>query len=102
MDALEFKEWMRSAEPGAKHEYYRGHLGRDRTSEGPLTPRPRDNLSMLADAVYEEALWDRVLCYQERHGDNDTSYWFIKTSCNARWDKGKSKYGTNKGLSTTN
>jgi hypothetical protein len=102
MDALEFKEWMRTAEPGAKHRYYRGHLAKDRTSEGPLTPRPRDKLSMLADAVYEEALWDRVLCYQERHGDNDTSYWFIKTSCNARLYKRESKDGTNKGLSTTN
>jgi hypothetical protein len=86
MDVPEFKEWMRSAAPGAKHEYYRGHLGRDRTSDGPLTERARTQLSMLADAVYDEALWDRVLCYQERHGSSDTSYWFIKTSVNVRWD----------------
>ena len=80
MDVREFEKWILSAEPGAKHRYYRGHLAKDRTSEGPLTPRPRDKLSLLADAVYEEALRHHILCYQERHGDSDTSYWFIRTS----------------------
>ena len=89
MDVIEFEDWVRSVKAGTKYEYYRGHLGRDRTDEGPLGKIARENLNVLANAIHFEAEWDRVLCYQKRHADFDTSYWVIKTAYNVRFDNGE-------------
>lgn len=79
---------MRSARPGDTLEYYRGDLGYDRTIEGPYTAKVRRELNELAEAVHEEGIWERIMCYQKKFKDHDFSYMASKTAFNLRFEDG--------------
>lgn len=76
----EFQEWIDRAKPGERIIYHRGDIGLDRSVDGKGTEEQRAQLSDLADYVYEEGVWERVMCLQERHGANDYSYFAVKTA----------------------
>jgi hypothetical protein len=76
-----FCDWLASAQPGQRVEYYRGLLLHDRMpSSTALQARDRVALVGLAKRAMQAAEDDRVLLLQRRHGDGDYSYIAVKAS----------------------
>ena len=71
----EFQAWALSARPGARNEYHRGFLARDREkSTSPLVSGERKALSRLANRVYDLMSRGHLLLVQRKHGYLDYSY----------------------------
>ena len=86
--------WFQSAEPGAKREYHRGFLARDRELRHFLghpnsNPSPQEpctcpgchkarTLDELADMAYRFSERGWVHLYQVRHKAKDYSYMVVK------------------------
>jgi hypothetical protein len=74
-----FCDWIASADPGQRIEYYRGLLLHDRVpNTTALQPRERVALVALAKRARQTAEDGRVLLVQRRHGEGDYSYIAIK------------------------
>jgi hypothetical protein len=73
-----FRSWLARARPGEPLEYYRGHLGMDRVKgTSSLSDPERRNLNAVADHTLALSNDGRLHLLQERHGDNDYSYWAV-------------------------
>lgn len=72
-DANEFAAWLADKpKPGARCQYYRGLLARDRAPPHP-TPNTRE-LSLLAGIVWRQYEAGKVTLVQKRMGDGDYIY----------------------------
>jgi hypothetical protein len=76
-----FCDWLASAPPGQRLEYYRGLLAHDRVpSTKVLHERDRVTLAAVAKRAMQAAEDGRVLLLQRRHGNSDYSYIAVKAS----------------------
>jgi hypothetical protein len=85
-------DWIASARPGERVEYYRGLLARDRMpSAQALTDRDRLGLVALAKRAMQVAEDGGVVLVQRRHGDGDYSYIAVRArSPGGRWSRPRS------------
>lgn len=82
MDEYKFEEWLRSAKPGAKLEYYRGHIAYDREGTVQIGEKVahvyHEPLNSLADAVWKAYRMGKVELTQTRDGPASFRYFVIK------------------------
>ncbi len=76
---VEFGTWLKTARPGSRIEYHRGHLCVDRAPKLSASDnRTTAELNRLALAAMEASEQGLVHLVQRRHGPEDFSYLAIK------------------------
>lgn len=83
IDLNTFVDWVVSAKPGAKFEYYSGFLAEDRDAvKGRYTEAERKQMSEVANRAFAYSGHGLIHLIQKRHGVADYSYIAVRSSEN--------------------